>query len=68
MCRDDHIDTITKANFRTTNHLLNFLNASRKYVFADTWGYNLNGSWNGLTGHLVREDVEIGGKKNFIRV
>ncbi|XP_063618549.1 uncharacterized protein LOC134791452 isoform X2 [Cydia splendana] len=57
---NDHIDTITKVNFPTTNHLLDFLNASRKYVFANTWGYRVNGTWNGMTGYLVKEEVEIG--------
>lgn len=61
-CRDDHIDTITKVNFPTTNHLLDFLNARRKYIFAETWGYKVNGTWNGMTGYLVRGEVEIGGK------
>ncbi|KAJ8728086.1 hypothetical protein PYW08_016471 [Mythimna loreyi] len=62
---DDHIDTITKVNFPTTNHLLDFLNAKRKYVFADTWGYRVNGTWNGLTGYLHRGEVEIGGSPMF---
>ncbi|XP_063533999.1 uncharacterized protein LOC134744208 isoform X2 [Cydia strobilella] len=57
---NDHIDTITKVNFPTTNHLLDFLNATRKYVFANTWGYRVNGTWNGMTGSLIREEVEIG--------
>ena len=61
-CSDDHIDTITKVSFPTTNHLLDFLNAKRKYVFADTWGYRVNGTWNGMTGYLVRGEVEVGGK------
>nr|AST36236.1 putative ionotropic receptor IR75q.2 [Hedya nubiferana] len=62
---NDHIDTITKASFPTTNHLLDFLNAGRKYVFANTWGYRVNGTWNGMTGYLVREEVEIGGSPMF---
>ncbi|XP_028158428.1 ionotropic receptor 75a-like isoform X1 [Ostrinia furnacalis] len=62
---NDHIDTITKVNFPTTNHLLDFLNASRKYIFAETWGYRVNGSWNGMTGYLLREEVEIGGSPMF---
>lgn len=64
--RNDHIDTITKVNFPTTNHLLDFLNASRKYIFADTWGYRVNGTWNGMTGYLIRQEVEIGGTKRDI--
>ncbi|XP_075973045.1 uncharacterized protein LOC142974531 [Anticarsia gemmatalis] len=63
--KDDHVDTITKVNFPTTNHLLDFLNARRKYVFADTWGYRVNGTWNGMTGYLVRGEVEVGGSPMF---
>ncbi|XP_062529325.1 uncharacterized protein LOC101739820 [Bombyx mori] len=62
---NDHIDTITKVNFPSTNHLLDFLNAERKYVFVNTWGYRINGTWNGLTGFLVNGDVEIGGSPMF---
>ncbi|XP_060802728.1 ionotropic receptor 75a [Amyelois transitella] len=62
---NDHIDTITKVNFPTTNHLFDFLNANRKYFFANTWGYHLNGTWNGMTGYLVREEVDIGGSPMF---
>ncbi|XP_059045415.1 ionotropic receptor 75a-like [Achroia grisella] len=63
---NDHIDTITKVNFPTTNHLLDFLNASRKYIYVNTWGYHVNGTWNGMTGYLVREEVEIGGSPMFL--
>nr|XP_053608005.1 uncharacterized protein LOC128673874 [Plodia interpunctella] len=62
---NDYIDTITKVNFPTTNHLLDFLNANRKYLFANTWGYHVNGTWDGMTGYLVREEVEIGGSPMF---
>ncbi|XP_023941969.2 ionotropic receptor 75a [Bicyclus anynana] len=62
---NDHIDTITKVNFPTTNQLLDFLNAGRKYIFTDTWGYRRNNSWSGMTGYLVREEVEIGGSPMF---
>ncbi|CAK1596060.1 unnamed protein product [Parnassius mnemosyne] len=62
---DDHIDTITKVNFPTTNQLLDFLNARRKFIFADTWGYRHNNTWNGMTGYLVRGEVEIGGSPMF---
>ncbi|CAG5031578.1 unnamed protein product [Parnassius apollo] len=58
---DDHIDTITKVNFPTTNQLLDYLNARRKFIFADTWGYQHNNTWNGMTGYLIRGEVEIGG-------
>ncbi|XP_045772160.1 uncharacterized protein LOC123872073 [Maniola jurtina] len=63
---NDHIDTITKVNFPTTNQLLDFLNAGRKYLYTETWGYRRNNSWNGMTGYLVREEVEIGGSPMFL--
>lgn len=62
---NDHIDTITKVNFPTTNQLLDFLNASRKYLFTETWGYRKNNTWSGMTGYLVRQEVDIGGKSRF---
>nr|AMM70654.1 ionotropic receptor 75q2 [Heliconius melpomene rosina] len=62
---NDHIDTITKVNFPTTNQLLDFLNASRKYIFTETWGYRHNNTWNGMTGYLVRQEVDIGGSPMF---
>ncbi|CAH2037611.1 unnamed protein product, partial [Iphiclides podalirius] len=57
--------TITKVNVRTTNHLLDYLNASGNFVYADTWGYQYNNTWNGLSGYLVRGEVEIGGSPMF---
>ncbi|XP_013143438.1 PREDICTED: uncharacterized protein LOC106107219 [Papilio polytes] len=62
---NDHIDTITKVNVLATNYLLDFLNASRKFVFVDTWGYPDNNTWNGMTGCLARGEVEIGGSPMF---
>lgn len=70
--RKDYVDTITKVNFPTTNHLLDFLNAKRRFYFANTWGYLVNGTWNGMTGYLVRGEVDIGGNiailNNYIYV
>ncbi|CAH2106498.1 unnamed protein product [Euphydryas editha] len=63
---NDHIDTITKVNFPTTNQLLDFLNASRRYIFTNTWGYRYNNTWNGMTGYLEREEVDIGGSPMFL--
>ncbi|KPJ08135.1 Glutamate receptor 3 [Papilio machaon] len=62
---NDHIDTITKVNVLATNYLLDFLNASKKFIFVDTWGYPDNNTWNGMTGCLVRGEVEIGGSPMF---
>ncbi|XP_041978116.1 ionotropic receptor 75a-like [Aricia agestis] len=62
----DHIDTITKVNFPTTNHLIDFLNGTRKYVFTETWGYKqANNTWNGMSGYLARDEVDIGGSPMF---
>ncbi|CAF4834383.1 unnamed protein product [Pieris macdunnoughi] len=63
--KNDHIDTITKVNYPTINHLLDYLNASKNYIFTDTWGYKNNNSWNGMTGYMVRGEVDIGGSPMF---
>ncbi|XP_049869069.1 uncharacterized protein LOC126368893 [Pectinophora gossypiella] len=63
---DDHIDSISKVTFQTANFLLEILNADKKYIFTSTFGYYLNGSWNGQTGYLDRNEAELGGSPMFI--
>lgn len=39
------------------------INATRSFKIASTWGYKdpKTGNWNGMTGDLVRKDVDIAG-------
>ncbi|GBP33616.1 Probable glutamate receptor [Eumeta japonica] len=61
-----HIDPVTKVSFPTINHLFDFINANRKFVYTNSWGYLINGSWSGMTGYLVEGRVEIGGSPMFL--
>jgi hypothetical protein len=32
----------------------------------NTWGYDVNGSWTGLSGYLQRGDADIGATAMFV--
>lgn len=63
--RNKEIDTITKVNYFLTNHLLDFLNATRSFTYVSSWGYKDSGddSWSGMIGQLTRKEADIGGMK-----
>ncbi|KAH9633443.1 hypothetical protein HF086_004157 [Spodoptera exigua] len=48
------IDTPAKSSFRIIVLLFDFLNATKVVKFSETWGYFINGSWNGMIGTLGR--------------
>ncbi|XP_046384917.1 uncharacterized protein LOC124155243 [Ischnura elegans] len=54
-------DTSTKMNYHLLQHILNFMNASARFVPVDSWGYEENGTYNGMVGQILRGKVEIGG-------
>lgn len=60
---DGHIDGISKATYIITKRLMESLNASVEYVTTNTWGYRnpKTGIYSGMTGHLQRKEVDIGG-------
>ncbi|XP_026475937.1 glutamate receptor ionotropic, NMDA 1-like [Ctenocephalides felis] len=60
---DKHIDTITKAAYKLSNHLLDIVNATKIYTMVPSWGYkdpNSVGGWNGMLGQLHRGEADIG--------
>ncbi|XP_060802880.1 ionotropic receptor 75a-like [Amyelois transitella] len=42
------------------------MNATRVIKFTNTWGYFINGSWNGIVGHFVQGEADVGGTVMFI--
>ncbi|KAJ2946159.1 hypothetical protein O0L34_g5090 [Tuta absoluta] len=64
--KEDHIDTVSKANFPPIDHLMDYINATKKYIFMPSWGYKYNDTWTGISGLLVRDEVEIGVSPLFI--
>ncbi|KAL7023741.1 hypothetical protein ACKWTF_012758 [Chironomus riparius] len=65
---DTHIDTITKLNYKLTNLVIEWLNASAGYSFVDTWGYknNKTNEWNGMIGELINNKADIGASPLFL--
>nr|ARB05667.1 ionization receptor 75q1 [Mythimna separata] len=60
------VDTLSKSSFRCIDPLYDFLNASRVILFAETWGYPINGTWNGMIGDIKRGKVDLCGIVTFI--
>lgn len=65
---DAHIDAISKASYIITKRLIDSMNASIEYITTNTWGYKngKTGEYNGMTGHLQRNEVDIGGTSLFM--
>lgn len=61
--RDTHIDAITKLNYVLVNVLMDYLNASRKFVMRQTWGYKnaSTGIYSGMVGDLQTHVADLGG-------
>lgn len=54
---------MTKATYFILGAVMQAINATRSFQIARTWGYKdpKTGEWTGMTGDLVRKDVDIGG-------
>jgi len=39
---------------------------SVEMTVVNTWGYNVNGSWTGMSGYLQRGDADIGATAMFV--
>lgn len=57
------MDTVSKVNFLITSITADYMNATKKYRFAETWGYTKGNStvFNGLVGDLQRRVGDVGG-------
>lgn len=59
--RDPDTDSISKIGHRQLSCLYDFINASRKIIYTDTWGYYINGTWTGMLGYMVQGEAELSG-------
>ncbi|XP_055678016.1 glutamate receptor 1-like [Lutzomyia longipalpis] len=67
--KDKHVDPTTKVNYKTTNILIDMLNATVKYIRRRSWGAQnkTTGKWTGMMGDMTEGRAEIGGTSLFIR-
>lgn len=56
-----YANTPAKYGYRYTAMICEFINATRVGKVTDTWGYFVNGSWDGQIGHIVRGEAELTG-------
>lgn len=63
-------DPLTKVNYKFTQFLMSYLNATAEYSIVSTWGYkdDKSGEWSGMVGQLVRNEVELGASPLFMTV
>lgn len=52
-------NSAAKYGYRYTGIICEFINATRSIVLTDTWGYFVNGSWNGQIGNIARGEAEL---------
>lgn len=66
--RDRHIDSITKVNYVLTNHIMDVMNASKRFTYTSSWGIKnrTSGKWDGMVGELLDEKVDFGGTPLFM--
>ncbi|CAF4834369.1 unnamed protein product [Pieris macdunnoughi] len=64
--RNIFVDTVAKSGYRQICPLYDFLNASMVTLYTDTWGYQTNGTFNGMVGDLVQGKAELAGTMIFI--
>lgn len=60
--RNTFIDSVTKSTFHAINNLYEFLNATRLFIFSDSWGYPVNGSWTGMNGDISTGKADLCGR------
>ncbi|KAL4712321.1 hypothetical protein ACJJTC_004083 [Scirpophaga incertulas] len=55
------VDTVSKSSYRSIEPIYTYLNATPQLIFSNSWGYNRNGTYTGLTADLTVGDAELGG-------
>ncbi|CAB3253487.1 unnamed protein product [Arctia plantaginis] len=60
------IDPVTKSTFHAINNLYEFLNATRLFIFSDSWGHPVNGSWTGMNGDIYTGKADLCGTISFM--
>uniref|UniRef100_A0A0C9PTU2 Kbp_3 protein n=1 Tax=Fopius arisanus TaxID=64838 RepID=A0A0C9PTU2_9HYME len=62
-----NVDVISKVGYLLSKLLVARMNTTVAFNFAPTWGYqDKNGSWSGMIGQIIREEVDFGGTATFL--
>ncbi|XP_063975807.1 uncharacterized protein LOC135161814 [Diachasmimorpha longicaudata] len=65
--KDRKVDGVSKVGRALTKLLADRMNATVHFTFTPTWGYQSpNGSWDGMIGGLLRDEIDLGGTGIFI--
>ncbi|XP_011502678.1 PREDICTED: glutamate receptor-like [Ceratosolen solmsi marchali] len=55
-----HLDTMHRYNYALTQQLRDYYNFTLNLLRGTTWGYLINGSFNGIVGDMINGIVDIG--------
>ncbi|XP_020706263.1 ionotropic receptor 75a-like isoform X2 [Athalia rosae] len=55
-----HFDTMHRYHFALIRHLREYYNFTMNLMRTDSWGYLINGTFNGMLGEMVAGRVDIG--------
>nr|AST36235.1 putative ionotropic receptor IR75q.1 [Hedya nubiferana] len=55
------VDPVSKSGYNQMTPLYEFINATRRLILTNTWGYNVNGSWTGIMSHLSQGKADLPG-------
>ncbi|THK32889.1 glutamate receptor U1 [Diachasma alloeum] len=65
--QERRVDGVSKVDYAFTKVLVARMNATVHFTFTPTWGYkSSNGSWDGMIGSLLRNEIDLGGTGIFI--
>ncbi|KAK2576493.1 hypothetical protein KPH14_005819 [Odynerus spinipes] len=54
-----HVDTMMRYNYGLILQLVDYYNISMNLIRGKTWGYLINGTWNGIIADMIRGVVDI---------
>ncbi|KAL2744579.1 ionotropic receptor 75a-like isoform X1 [Vespula maculifrons] len=54
-----HVDTMMRYNYILIVQLMDYYNITMNLIRGTTWGYLVNGTWNGILADMIRGTVDI---------
>lgn len=63
-----HLDVMARFNYAILLIFKEFFNVTLGLKRTKSWGYPVNGSWDGMVGAMLKGDVDIGGSSLFYYV
>ncbi|XP_055382474.1 uncharacterized protein LOC129612739, partial [Condylostylus longicornis] len=63
-----HLDSMHHFSFALLSHVSDIFNFKLNLTTTNSWGYLINGTYDGMIGALIRNETDIGGSPIFYRL